>query len=158
MAAPVITVGLGALDATDDPGAVLVTHALGSCVAVIAWDAGRRVGGMLHFQLPSSALDPARAAASPGTFADTGIPALFERMYALGARRADIAVKVAGGAAFHGALDVGRRNLVAMRKIFWKAAVLVSAEDVGGERSRTVRLFVDTGRVTVRSGSDEVSL
>ncbi len=128
----VITVGIGGLEVTADPGSVLITHGLGSCIAVIVYDPKRKIGGMLHFQLPTASLSPERAAASPGTFADSGIPLLFERLYALGCQK---------------------RNITIMRKIFWKAQVLVSAEDLGGSRSRTVRLFVDTGQVTVQSGS-----
>jgi len=156
-----LTVGIGGLEVSGDAAAVLVTHGLGSCIAVIAHDRVRRVGGLLHFQLPTSLLSPARAEATPGVFADTGIPLLFERMYALGARKPDIVVKAAGGGNFHGdegTFDIGRRNHTVMRKIFWKANVLVTAEDVGGNRSRTVRLFVDTGQVTVQSGSAVTAL
>jgi chemotaxis protein CheD len=116
---------------------------------------------MLHFQLPTAALAPERAADSPGTFADTGIPLLFERMYMLGAKKRDIVVKVAGGGSFHGdadTFDIGRRNYTMMRKIFWKNQVLIGAEDIGGNRSRTARLFIDTGQVTIQSGSEVVSL
>jgi len=151
-----LTVGIGGLETSDDRGAVIVTHGLGSCIAVVAWDPIRRAGGMLHFQLPTSALSPERALGSPGTFADTGIPLLFERLYALGCQKRNILVKAAGGGNFHGdngTFDIGRRNHTAMRKIFWKAQVLVAAEDVGASRSRTVRLFLDTGNVTVQSGS-----
>ncbi len=157
----VLTVGIGEVHVSADRTAVLVTHGLGSCIAVIAYDPLRRIGGMLHFQLPSSALSPARAAESPGTFADTGIPLLFERMYALGSRKGDIVVKAAGGGNFHddnGTFDIGRRNHTMMRKIFWKAQVLVSAEDVGGSKSRTARLYVDTGQVTIQSGSEVTPL
>ena len=151
-----VTIGIGGLEVSADPGAVLITHGLGSCIAVIAFAPRRKIGGMLHFQLPSSSLSAERAAESPGTFADTGIPLLFETMYALGSRKGDIVVKAAGGGNFHndnGTFDIGRRNHTMMRKIFWKAQVLVAAEDVGGSRSRTARLFVDTGQVTIQSGS-----
>lgn len=150
-----VTIGIGGLEVSGDPGAVLITHGLGSCIAVIAYDRVRKVGGMLHFQLPQSSLNPDRASESPGTFADTGIPLLFEKMYALGCKKADIVVKAAGGGSFHpgATLDIGKRNHVMMRKIFWKANVLVAAEDVGGEQSRTARLFVDTGMITIQSGS-----
>ena len=156
-----ITVAIGGLEVSDDRSGVLVTHGLGSCVAVMTWDPVVRIGGMLHFQLPSAALSPERAEGSPGTFADTGIPLLFERMYMLGAKKRDIVVKVAGGGSFHGAtdtFDIGRRNYTMMRKIFWKNQVLIAAEDIGGNRSRTARLFVDTGQVTIQSGSEVVSL
>jgi chemotaxis protein CheD len=156
-----VTIGIGGLEVTADRGAVLATHGLGSCIAVITYDLRLRVGGMLHFQLPTSTLSPERAVASPGTFADTGIPLLFERMYALGSRKQDIVVKAAGGGNFHGdngTFDIGRRNQTMMRKIFWRAQVLIAAEDVGGSRSRTARLFVDTGQVTIQSESEVRSL
>jgi chemotaxis protein CheD len=156
-----VTIGIGGLEVSADRGVVLITHGLGSCIAVIAYDPRLKVGGMLHFQLPTSSLSPDRAAESPGTFADTGIPLLFEKLYALGSRKADIIVKAAGGGNFHndnGTFDIGRRNHTMMRKIFWKAQVLVSAEDVGGSKSRTARLFVDTGQVTIQSGSEVTPL
>lgn len=151
-----VTVGIGGLEVSADRSSVLITHGLGSCIAVMCWDPVRKVAGMLHFQLPSSSLSPERARETPGTFADTGIPLLFERMYALGARKGDIVVKAAGGGTFHGdagTFDIGKRNHTMMRKIFWRAQVLVAAEDVGGARSRTARLFVDSGQVTIQSGS-----
>jgi chemotaxis protein CheD len=157
----IVTVGIGERAVTADRTAVLITHGLGSCIAVIAYDRRRRIGGMLHFQLPSSTLSQERATSSPGTFADTGIPLLFEKMYALGSRKEDIVVKAAGGGNFHddnGTFDIGRRNQTMMRKIFWKAQVLVTAEDVGGSKSRTARLYLDTGQVTIQSGSEVTPL
>lgn len=152
-----ITVGIGGLEVSDDRGSVIITHGLGSCIAIVLYDPVRKAGGMLHFQLPTAQLSPERARQSPGTFADTGIPLLFEKMYALGSVKRNLIVKAAGGDNFHGdsgTFDIGKRNHTTMRKIFWKAQVLVAAEDVGGSRSRTVRLFLDTGQVTVQSGSE----
>ena len=157
----VLTVPIGGIEVSDDRAVVLVTHGLGSCVAVMTWDPVCRVGGMLHFQLPLASLAADRARTSPGSFADTGIPLLFEKMYMLGAKKRDIVVKVAGGGSFHGDIDtfdIGRRNYTMMRKILWKNQVLIAAEDIGGNRSRTARLFVDTGQVTIQSGSEVVSL
>ncbi|MCM2332519.1 MAG: chemotaxis protein CheD [Anaeromyxobacteraceae bacterium] len=152
-----VTVSIGGLEVTADREATLITHGLGSCIAVMTYDPIAKVAGMLHFQLPTSTLSPERAKESPGTFADTGIPLLFERMYALGSKKGNILVKVAGGGNFHGdngTFDIGKRNYTMMRKIFWKAQVLIAAEDCGGNRSRTARLFVDTGQITIQSGSE----
>ncbi len=152
-----VTVGIGGIEVSADPGAVIVTHGLGSCIAVMVYDPIRKAAGMVHFQLPASTLSPERARETPGTFADTGIPLLFERMYALGCRKPQMVVKVAGGGNFHGdngTFDIGKRNYTMMRKIFWKAQVLIAAEDCGGSRSRTARLFVDTGQITIQSGSE----
>jgi chemotaxis protein CheD len=54
-----------------------------------------------------------------------------------------------------GAFNIGKRNYMAMRKIFWKAGVLVQAEEVGGAVSRTVRLEVGSGKMFLRQGGEK---
>lgn len=138
----------------------IITHALGSCVGVVVYDPKLRAAGMLHFMLPA-----ARASSDrdhpPAMFADTGIPLLFEAMYALGSKKQDIVVKIAGGASMtpdNDMFDVGRRNVTALRKIFWKNGVMVAAEDVGGSISRTVSIQVATGKTIIRSPTGEKEL
>jgi chemotaxis protein CheD len=70
-------------------------------------------------------------------------------------------VKVAGGSSLlddNGTFNIGKRNYVMLRKIFWKNGILIENEDVGGSISRTMRLDVSTGRVTVKNRSREVEL
>ena len=156
-----ITIDIADFQATDDPNAVLVTYALGSCIAVILYDPVKRVGGMIHYMLPSSKTSPEKAKLKPAMFADTGIPVLFEKMYELGSVKEDIVVKVAGGGALYddkGMFNIGKRNYTILRKIFWKNNVIISAEDVGGRKSRTARLNINTGEVTVRSQGEERAL
>jgi chemotaxis protein CheD len=156
-----VVVGMAELCVVDDPAAVLVTYALGSCVAVLVHDPIRHVGGMIHYMLPNSSVAPEKAIKLPGMFADTGVPLLFERMYAHACRKQDLIVKVAGGSKLyedHGAFEIGRRNHAMLRKMFWRVGVPVAAEDVGGSTARTARLFVATGRATVRKNGQEVEL
>lgn len=139
---------------TDDPGETLVTHSLGSCIGLVIWDPVVHVGGMLHYMLPESSLAPEKAKANPSMFADTGVPLLFKSAYALGAQKQRLVVKVAGGASLldeKGTFNIGKRNHVMLQKLFWKNGVLVQAEEVGGAISRTVRLDVGSGRVTISS-------
>ena len=156
-----IRIGIAEYAVSADPDARLITYALGSCIAVILWDPVRRIGGMLHYMLPSSKTSPEKAKQRPAMFADTGIPALFHAMYELGAKKEDIIVKVAGGAAMYDSgesLNIGKRNYAMLRKIFWKAGITIAAEDVGGTKSRTVWLDVGTGDVTVKSMGEEYPL
>ena len=114
------------------------------------------VGGLLHFMLPEASLDPAKAERNPFLFADTGIPALFRSTYQLGAEKRRLLVTVAGGAQMmdpQGTFNIGKRNCLAMRKILWKAGVLVQAEHLGGSVSRTVRLEVGAGKVLLRESA-----
>lgn len=146
---------------SDDADDVLVTYALGSCIAVILFDPVRRVGGMIHYMLPLSQTSPEKARTRPAMFADTGVPMLFKQMYEHGCMKQNIVVKVAGGGKLYednGTFDIGRRNYTILRKLFWKSEVLITAEDVGGNLSRTVRLFVASGRVLVRSQGAETEL
>ena len=41
--------------------------------------------------------------------------------------------------------------MLAMRKIFWKAGVIVHKEEIGGTSSRTVSIDVASGRVQLRT-------
>jgi chemotaxis protein CheD len=53
-----ITVGMADLKVTDDPNGVLVTYALGSCMAVLVHDVVQRTAGMIHYMLPLSSITP----------------------------------------------------------------------------------------------------
>ena len=82
-----LIVGISDLKVSNNPGDVLVTYALGSCIGVAVYDPKARVGGLLHFMLPDSSLDANKAKATPAMFADTGIPLLFKSCYAIGAEK-----------------------------------------------------------------------
>lgn len=158
---PNVVVGVSDLQVCGDPDAVLVTYALGSCIAVCVYDPAAGVAGMIHYMLPQSKLAPEKAQSKPAMFGDTGIPLLFERMFAEGCRRDRLVVKVVGGSNLHddqGTFDIGRRNHLLVRKLMWKNNILIAAEDVGGAKSRTVRLRVRDGRVVVSSQGRETEL
>ncbi len=156
-----IVVDISDLQVTDDPEASLVTYALGSCIAVIVHDPVKKAGGMIHYMLPLSSTSAEKAAVKPAMFADTGIPLLFNQMYDMGCNKKDLIVKVAGGGAINdvnGTFRIGKRNYTVLRKMFWKAGVMIAAQDVGGSKSRTVKLSVDTGQVIISSMGEKVEL
>jgi chemotaxis protein CheD len=156
-----VTVEISDLRVTADPEAVLVTYALGSCIAVIVHDPVRKVGGMIHYMLPLSEVSVDKAKAKPAMFADTGIPLLFKTMYGFGCEKRELVVKVAGGGALYddkGLFNIGKRNYTVLRKMFWKAGIIIAAEDVGGAKSRTTRLWIGSGRCTITSQGEEAEL
>jgi chemotaxis protein CheD len=145
-----LTVGIGDCKVSNDPSDTIVTHALGSCIAIMLYDPVAKVAGMLHYMLPESVIDRDRATKRPFLFADTGIPLLLENARQLGAVKARSVVMAAGGAQMldpNGTFNIGQRNHVAMRKICWKAGIIVHKEEIGGTSSRTVRVSVSNGRV-----------
>ena len=148
-----LVVGVADCAVTSDAGMSIITYALGSCLGITLHDPVAHVGAMLHVMLPDSGIDQDKARANPSMFVDTGIPQLFREAYRLGADKKRIIVKVAGGASVHPGSDmfeIGKRNVVALRKILWKNGVMIKAQDVGGTLSRTLTLDVATGAVTMR--------
>lgn len=152
----VITVGIADCQVSKDSESWLVTHALGSCIAVAIHDPAAKVAGLLHFMLPESGIDKERAHTRPFMFADTGIPELFHSAYALGADKKRLSVRIVGGAQVadpNGVFNIGKRNYLACRKILWAAGVMIHGESVGGTISRTVRLEVSTGNLLWSNGN-----
>jgi len=156
-------VGVGGMYVSNARGDRLVAHALGSCLGVAVFDPVARVGGLLHVPLPSSSDDQARSRGRPLEYVDTAVPALFRDCYRLGAAKQRLRVAVAGGASAGDTIadgfQIGKRNLIMLRKLLWKNGVLIHAHDVGGTRVwRTISLDVATGRVWLKTPEREGEL
>ncbi len=154
-----LIVGIADMKVTNDEAATLITYSLGSCIGITLYDPLVRVGGLLHIMLPESKIDTQKAQKNPWMFADTGIPLFFIEAYKLGAEKKRIQVKLAGGAQIldeSGFFNIGKRNHMALRKIFWMNNVLISSEDVGGNVNRTVSLELLTGKVWVKTSGDGI--
>lgn len=154
-----LIVGISDIKISNAPNDVIITYALGSCIGISVYDPIAKVGGLLHYMLPDSTLDEKKAKENPAMFADTGIPSLFKACYSMGAEKRRMIVKVAGGASI---LDdtnffrIGQKNIMAMRKIFWKNNVMINSEDTGANHNRTVRLEMATGKTFVRTSGGEM--
>lgn len=146
---------------SNDPGEILTTYSLGSCIAVCLYDKATRTGGMLHYQLPSSSIEPERAEEKPFMFADTGMKLLVDKLVSMGAKKKRMNVKIAGGATMDAGpegFNIGKRNHLAIRKILWQNGMFIDAEDVGGNCPRNMYMNLADGAVTVRSNRLERSL
>jgi chemotaxis protein CheD len=153
-------VRMGEYAVSSVPGDVLVSLGLGSCIGLVLLDRRAAVAGLAHVVLPAL-VD--RAAGSPGKFADTAIGALLAEMEPLGARRGRLEAVLVGGASMFvtasNSLDIGSRNDAAVRAELTRVRIPVAAEATGGSRGRTVRILLDSGRVTSReAGAAEVEL
>ncbi|MGE5926864.1 MAG: chemotaxis protein CheD [Gemmatimonadota bacterium] len=134
---------------------VLVTIGLGSCVAIVLYDAMVQVGGLAHVLLPSPALS--RGSPNPARVPQTAVPALLSGMASAGASPRRIKARLVGGASMFAALatpgtiQMGERNIVAARQALAAAGLPIIGEAVGGDFGRTVRLHVRDGRLDVTS-------
>lgn len=148
-----LIVGIGDLKFSGEPGDVLVTYSLGSCIGVTLYDRVLRCGGMIHALLPWSR-DSMGTVDNPMAYMDKALEKLLSTLFGQGSRRSDIVARVAGGAAMfedRSNFRIGERNFTIARKILWKNSILISGEDVGGTISRTLYLDIETGITYVRS-------
>ncbi len=155
-------VGVADMKVSNNQEDALITYSLGSCIGLVIYDSVARVGGILHYMLPESSIDKGKAAARPYMFADSGIPRLFKSAYQLGAAKQRIKIYAAGGAEIldqKGFFNIGKRNYMALKKMFFKNNVIINKQDVGGNVNRTVRIEIATGDIYVKtSGSKEVKI
>ena len=157
-----IVVGVSDMKTSNDHKGTLVTYSLGSCIGIAVYDPVVKAGGLLHFMLPESSLDPQKAAGRPYMFADSGIPRLFKAVYGLGGEKRRMRVIVVGGSQVldqKGFFNIGKRNEMAVRKIFHRNNVMIDYQDTGGSSNRTIRLEIGSGLTHIKvSGEGEISI
>lgn len=154
---------MGELVASGEAGMTLVALGLGSCIGLVLLERARPLAGLAHIVLPDS---NGAGDAPVGKFADRAVPALLTRMRQLGATVSRLEAILVGGSQMFAldngsdsTLNIGRRNEEATLAALERAGVSVRATDTGGSTGRTVRVDVETGRISVKlPGKTEVEL
>jgi chemotaxis protein CheD len=154
-------VRMGELAVSRVPGDVLVSIGLGSCIGLALVDRVRSLAGLAHVMLPESggSTDPA----TRHKFADLAVPALIDKVVALGTTPVRLEAVLVGGAkmfAFGGSsLDIGARNEEATLAELKRRGVKVIARATSGTKGRTIRVHVDGGRILCKeAGGVEATL
>lgn len=141
---------MGEYATSRDPQGRLTALGLGSCIGLALIDRRAGVAGLAHIVLPTGtplADDP------PVKYARTGVPHLIEQVIALGGRRTRLRAVMVGGASMFSTnsnMEVGLRNAAAVRAELERARIPITAEATGGNRGRTIQVYVGEGRVTAR--------
>lgn len=152
-----VSVGIGQLAISRDPGTILVAYGLGSCIGVSAFDPVTKVVGMVHVLLPDSE-GRTPDATEPARYADVAIANLVKAMVEIGASIQRLVIKLAGGASVLGQANaqkfkIGERNAEAVKEQLVKHALVCAAEELGGTRGRTLELHAATGKTYVRTAA-----
>ena len=158
-AAAEIAVRMGEIAVSSNPGDMLVSLGLGSCIGLALVDQRRGIAGLAHVMLPE-----AIAGGGPiGKFADVAVPALVEQTTALGTSRAMLSAVLVGGAQMFalggsGALDIGVRNDTAVRAALAKERITIVAAETGGSNGRTIRVMPGGAVLSKAAGGAEIEL
>ena len=140
----IIKVGMADLKTCVSPDGV-TTLGLGSCVGIAIRDP------------VTDSTSIRNSSQNIAKFADTGIDELVRQMEKLGAKKARMVAKIAGGATmftFQGKNDmmqVGDRNVEAVKKKLKEISIPILAQDTGKNYGRTVTFYPETGEFHIRA-------
>lgn len=132
----------------------LITYALGSCIGICIYDANTKIAGMVHIMLPNA---PNNDRSTPCKYADQGIPALIQKMTALGASKNRMNAKIAGGAKMFEIMgdsafgNIGKRNLESTKEVLKAQQIPIIGENVGGNFARTLLFSAESGEAKIKS-------
>jgi len=133
----------------------LITVGLGSCVGIAIFDGGIGFGGLAHIMLPDSS--QFNKINNVIKFADLAIPLLVEDMIRKGAKLRNMKAKIAGGASMFNfsdksiIMDIGNRNSIAVKNALKILSIPIIAEDIGGNKGRTLIFDTSSGILSVRT-------
>jgi chemotaxis protein CheD len=120
------------------------------------YDSVARVGGMIHALLPKAS-DGGSADVPTAKFVDQGVPLLIKTVLNSGAQRSRLVAHLCGGAqmltapGFSNSLNIGERNAKTAEEALRAAGFRIKGQSTGGTAGRTVRLYIDSGKITVKT-------
>jgi len=148
-----ILVGIGEYAITDANDECIMTHALGSCVALIIHCKMTRCTAMAHIVLPKQDVNHKRIISKEAYFADDIVPKLVNfftnRPYS---KHEHLKILLVGGAVSSHVTDVfkvGEKNVYIIKTILDGYGLDYDATEVLGRFSRSVEIQINNGEVMI---------
>ncbi len=141
---------------------ILTCIGLGSCIGIVLYDAFNKIGGLAHIMLPRQS--EAKDKSNPAKFADSSIDLMLNEMEARSSLKRNIKAKIFGGANMFPnvqsstLMNVGERNVRAVKEELEKRKIKIVAEDLGGHIGRTIIFDTKDGSVRVKTVRGEERL
>jgi chemotaxis protein CheD len=151
-------VGIGELKIARAPRQ-LRACGLGSCLAVALYDPELRLGGLAHCLLPQR--PDGHADDNPAKYVDTALRQMVAELVEAGAVPQRLQARCVGGAnMFENTYltlmqSIGVRNARSARETLQALGIRLAAEEVGGNRGRTVTFDLASGRLLVYCARDD---
>ena len=133
---------------------ILQSKAIGSCIAIVAYDGTKNIGSLAHVMLPGKA-PGGKKTIKKTKYAADAIEAIISKMTRLGAKKDDIEVVLVGGANVlaRGDDNICDNNIESVVGLLEKKHLKVRAQALGGMARRSVSLDVERGIVCSSEGN-----
>ncbi|MFC1676475.1 chemotaxis protein CheD [Planctomycetota bacterium] len=133
--------------------AIMRTRAIGSCIAIAAYDPTQRIGSLAHAMLPGRASEKKESEQKTRYMANA-IEAIIEGMTSLGAKVSDIQVFLVGGGNVLERDDdtICQHNIESAKELLKKNELKLIAHATGGVSRRTISFDVGSGIVRYTEG------
>jgi len=138
---------------------VLITLALGSCIALVLYDDKRKVAALAHIMQPEP-LSSSDKISKIGKYVTTAIPYMITQLHKMGADIHNLKAKIAGGASmFVYAIGsdnktIGEKNVEKAEQLLKKYGIPIVAKDVLGNIGRSVKFYVSTGELLIKTRNE----
>jgi len=132
--------------------------ALGSCIAVVAYDAKNRIGGIAHIMLFGKA--PENKKQEENKYAENAIINLLSQMQKAGADKERMEFCLAGGAnVLRRNYDtIGKNNCNSVLQIMKEQKLKIKAKSLGGTQRRSISLDISSGKVNLSVGDNNENI
>ena len=154
---PILVLKPGELALRTTP--TIISTALGSCLAIIMFAPGRRIGAISHPLLPypSSNTPLPVSPVEQRKYVIHVIPSMLKKLGQLGINSEELEVKVfGGGEILQGYSDserlqpVGRLNVRVALDVIERQSLFLRVFDVGGSQGRKIFFYTHTGEVFMK--------
>ena len=137
---------------------ILKSSAIGSCIAITAYNKQNQIGALAHIMLPGKA--PENRNIKKTRYASNAIDELINILELNGVNNNEIEVCIAGGANVLKRKDdyIGQDIIKSVEEILKKRKINIMARSLGGSQRRSVSLDVETGCVYYSLGDEAEKL
>ncbi len=152
-----LVVGIGDIKIGKSPDQIVTT--LGSCISVCLYASTQKVGGMLHFMMPSSNIVTKQESFKKAKYADTGVEELLENLKdKYGVYPNQLKAKLFGGASVLMGVNsnIGKDNFDAAKSALDVHKILVETAQTGGEKGYRISFSLETGTVMCQCFGEDV--
>jgi chemotaxis protein CheD len=135
--------------ATGSKEGLFTSSPLGSCVAIVAYDINRQIGGLAHAMLPGKSVK-----GNDNKYAENIITNLIDKLTDLGAMKTNIEICLVGGANVLKRKNdiIGNNLIISIFEILKTKKLPVKAKSLGGFERRSVSLDLCSGLVNYTIG------